>query len=396
VDVAIRQATEGDFADIGRLDSAAFGFTYSAEQIADAMTIIDPARFLVAEDQARIVGVTGDYPLTMQVPGGKLDVPGVTWVSVSPTHRRRGILRELMHTQLRGYADAGEAAAILTASEGGIYGRFGYGPATATRKTEVDRRRAELAAPPVPGTVELLSADEARTHAPDIHRRWCEHVPGALNRTEKWWDLLFLDRESDRNGMTSLFYLFHPDGYLAYRVKEDWDEGHLCWISDYFPVTAEAHQALWNVLLGMDLFATVSSNRIPIDDPLPWLLTDPRQLKTKSVADGVWVRPIDIARTLAARHYALEVEAVFEVSDDLFGDGRYRLLAGPDGARCERTDGTADVRLSAAALGSAFLGGHRLTTLASAGRVRADDPGLLSRLDRAFLAERAPFHGTAF
>ena len=42
----------------------------------------------------------------------------------------RGLLRA-MYTELHHrFADAGYPLAALTATEGGIYGRFGYGPAT--------------------------------------------------------------------------------------------------------------------------------------------------------------------------------------------------------------------------------------------------------------------------
>ncbi|MGZ4464402.1 MAG: sterol carrier protein domain-containing protein, partial [Nocardioides sp.] len=52
--------------------------------------------------------------------------------------------------------------------------------------------------------------------------------------------------------------------------------------------------------------------------------------------------------------------------------------------------------LPVAVLGSLYLGGQRLQSLARAGQVRVDDPGLAQRLDRALLADRAPFHGTPF
>jgi hypothetical protein len=48
------------------------------------------------------------------------------------------------------------------------------------------------------------------------------------------------------------------------------------------------------------------------------------------------------------------------------------------------------------ALGAAYLGGQRLLTLAAAGLVQSTDQAGLGRLDRAFVADRAPFHGTAF
>jgi predicted acetyltransferase len=399
VDLTIRTATTEDFPEIAAVDGASFGEQFTDEELSDALTLIDPSRFLVAVDGERIVGVTGDYPFTMTVPGGSVDVAGVTWVSVDPTYRRRGILRELMHRQLHNYAEAGVAAAVLTASEGGIYGRFGYGAASTTRKAVIDRHRSKLAAPADTGAVERVSNARARELLPEIHRRWRAQTPGALNRREAWWDYLLLDREAHRAGMSALFHLVHADGYVSYRVKTDWDDGHpkhLCAITDYVTVTSEAHAALWQVLLGLDLVGNIESYRIPDDDPLPHLLTDSRQVRTTAIADGLWVRPIDVAATLAARSYAVDVETVIDVRDDLFGDGRYLLRGGPDGATCERSERTSDISLGVAALGSVYLGGVRLETLGRAGKAAADDPAQLTRLDRALLADRTPVHGTAF
>jgi predicted acetyltransferase len=99
---------------------------------------------------------------------------------------------------------------------------------------------------------------------------------------------------------------------------------------------------------------------------------------------------------LSTRRYAVVVEVVLDVVDPVFGDGRFLLTGGPDGARCGHSDRAADITLGAAALGASYLGGTRLAGLANAGQVRSDDPAVLSRLDRALLADRAPFHGTGF
>ncbi|MDQ1740369.1 MAG: hypothetical protein QOE53_2021, partial [Pseudonocardiales bacterium] len=385
--------------EILRLDGLAFGEHYTEQDAEDAFGL-DPPSFLVATMAGQIVGVTGDYRFTMTVPGGSLAVPGVTWVSVSPTHRRRGVLRALMNRQLRDFAAEGAAAAILTASEGGIYGRFGYGPASSVRRIVIDRAAAKLARPAADsGEVRLLTAEQARPVLPELHRRWREQVPGALSRTESWWDHLFLDREQHRDGMSAKFYLAHPDGYLSYRVKQNWNDGFpgaLCWINDYAVSSTDAHAALWQVLLGMDLVGTIESLQIPVDDPLPFLLTDFRQARTTVLNDGLWLRPVDAAAMLAARSYSVEIDTVVQVDDPLLGDQRVTLTGGPDGASCVPTDRPAQVSFSLAGLGSAYLGGHRLHTLAQAGALRCDDPRLLARLELAFSTDRAPFHGTAF
>ena len=399
MDFTIRQATVDDFPEMAGVDGVSFGEHYSEQDIADLLTLVDLSRFLVATDGDRVIGVTGDFPFTMTVPGGTVEVPGVTWVSVEPTHRRRGVLSALMQRQLEGFLAAGVPAAILTASEGGIYGRFGYGAASQNGKTEVDRRRATLVRRGDAGTVERVSPERARELFPPIHERWRAQTPGALNRSEAWWDLQLLDRENDRSGMSAMFHLAHPDGFVSYRVKNDWNDGdpkHLCWLADYVTASPEAHAALWQVLLGLDLFGSIQTYRMPLDDPLPHLLTDARQVRTVTLADGVWVRPLELPALLAARSYGVEVDTVLEVHDRMFGDGRYLLRGGPDGANCERTERTPDITLTVNALGSAYLGGVRLAALARAGFAAAEDPAAMVRLDRALLADRLPVHGTPF
>jgi predicted acetyltransferase len=198
--------------------------------------------------------------------------------------------------------------------------------------------------------------------------------------------------------MTALRFLLHPEGYASYRIRVDWNAGrprHTCVVTDYAAATPQAHRALWQVLLGTDLVATIETAQLPLEDPLAHLLTDARQVTTQSQRDGLWLRPIDVAGLLAARRYGIEVDAVIEVTDPLFGDRRVRLEGGPDGAECTPTDALPDLVLSADQLGSIYLGGYRLRTIAAAGLVVAED-SVLTRLDRAFLAEREPFHGTNF
>lgn len=393
MDLQIRQATRDDYPQIARVDSISFGVSYTEQDLADVFEA-DPPRFLVAVEDGRVVGVAGDYRFRLTVPGGGLEVPGVTWVSVLPTHRRRGVLRELMRGQLAGYAESGEPAAVLTASEGGIYQRFGYGPASQNVKVSIERRLAVIREPVDTGAVRFLPPELARTRLPELHDRWCELTPGAVSRSESWWDRLFRDRPADRDGLSEKFYLVHPEGYLSYRAGEQWIDGHArnrCVIVDYRCLTPRAHAALWQVLLGMDLFLTIESWELPADDPLPFLLTDPRQVRLTASKDGLWLRPIDVPALLAARRYQLEIEAVLEVAGQ-----RLLLAGGPDGASCVPTDRPSQAVFSLPALASVYLGGHRVRTLARAGQLRLADAGLLGRLDLAFGTDRLPSHGTGF
>ncbi|MEO8889444.1 MAG: GNAT family N-acetyltransferase [Jatrophihabitantaceae bacterium] len=398
MDLQIRRARGEEFSAVAELDGANFGFHYNEQELTDARLDLDLDRIVVAVDGARIVAVSAELPMRMAVAGGDVPVIGLTWVSVEVTHRRRGVLRAMLEQQLREHAAEGLAATVLRASEGGIYGRYGFGVASHTRRTVIDRLRSRLAVPADTGRVRRLSTDAARALLPDLYERWRASVPGGLTRGADHWQLALLDRDSQRNGMSGLFHLVHPDGYLSYRIKSDWGDGdprHMCWLVDYAPVTAEAHAALWQTLLNLDLVGSIESYQIPLEDPLPLLLTDYRRVETRHIGDGLWLRPLDVPALLAGRNYGVEVETVLQVYDPVLGDGRYRLRGGPDGATCERTDRTADVALGVDTLGAVALGGTRLSQHARAGRV-VGSGAAITRLDRALLADRLPFHGNNF
>lgn len=395
----VRRATAADLPAITLADGRGFGVHYSEVDLQDQAKLLDPNRFLVATDpRDGVVGVAGSVAFDVTLPGGAtLPAPGVTWVSVAVTQRRRGILRALIGEQHRAFVTDGAAISLLTASEGGIYGRFGYGVATTDRRVEIQRRRMAFRAGVVdPGGVTQADTAELRLVAPQIHREWAARTPGALSRDEALWDNVLADREHQRHGGTALFHLVHPDGYVSFRRMHD-DRGLR--IEEIVTATDEAHAALWRVLADTDLVETITAPSHPIDDPLADLLADSRQVRTMSIDDGMWARVLDVPAALSARRYGVEIDCVLDVHDPfLDSGGRYRLRGGPDGAMCERAPhgGGEAVGVDIAALGTLLLGGRRAGTLARAGLVRAPDAAVLGRLDRAFLADRVPQHGTDF
>ncbi len=79
----------------------------------------------------RLVGGSAMISLEVTVPGSRpVRLGGVTSTAVAATHRRRGLLRLMMQAMFDEARERGEPLAGLSASEGTIYGRFGYGPAT--------------------------------------------------------------------------------------------------------------------------------------------------------------------------------------------------------------------------------------------------------------------------
>ena len=141
---------------------------------------------------------------------------------------------------------------------------------------------------------------------------------------------------------------------------------------------------------------TVAEKR-PLDDPLPWMLADPRRLRRK-IQDNFWLRLVDARAALEGRKYRTEGSLVFEFTDRFcpWNEGRLKLEAGPDGARCTATTESPDIGMSVTEMGSTYLGAVRFSTLARAGLVEEYSEGALGRADMMFSHELLPWAPSAW
>lgn len=385
--LTVRSVEDADWPAMSLLASTCFGHNRRPQETNDMWRTLMPAgSVIVACDGPDVVGTAVYLDLKLTVPGGAvLPMAGVTWVAVSPTHRRRGVLRAMfaeLHGRMGGYPIAG-----LQASEAGIYGRFGYGPAMVEHRLTVDRREARFFDEvPDPGGVRIVEAAACREQLADVWERWRLQTPGGLNTPRQLWDDVLADREEYRDGGSAYFCLLHPDGYVLYRTHGN-DEKKRIEVDELTAVTPQAHIALWRVLLGMDLIETVTVWTHP-DDVLPYLLTDPRLVRTVGVEDTLWLRMLEIPAVLEARTYAADVGVVLDISDDVLGGGGRFALEVHDGkARCVATDAEADVHTDLSVLGSLYMAGHRASAFAAADRLRCNDSRLVAQLDAAFATD---------
>jgi len=403
-----------------RADSLAFGEQLSDEAYAIEMAALEVDRTMAAFEGNHVVGTSASLTLELTVPGGKqLRAGGLTWTGVIPTHRRRGVLSGMVERQLTLSRERGEPVAALVASEGGIYARFGYGPSAWSVGFTIPIHASAFRVPPQ-GTARcrMLDAAEAAVVLPHVFDRHCRMRHGSLGRTSGLWHVLLADPEHNQEGAGPLYHVAHedaggdPDGYVSYRFKPSWGDDGIphgsLMVTELVAATAHAYAALWRYCLDMDLAATVVAGDRAPDEPLRWLLADPRQLRTTVVMDSLWLRMLDVSECLAARGYAAQGALVLEVQEpnSTSADGtvpgggptlrRYLLDTGPDGAVCGPTTRPADIALGVAELGAVYLGGTSFTALAQAGRVHETACGALARADRLFATALAPWCCTSF
>ena len=408
----IRLVAEDELAAFLAVDQhASHGTPMSERAHANFLARLEFGRTLAAFDGDTIVGGTGAFSFQMRVPGAMAAVAGVSLVAVLPSHRRQGILSALMRRQLADVSERGEAVAVLFASESGIYGRYGYGRASWQAAYRLQRGEVALApgAPAEPGLrLRIAEPPSARAELAQVYDRALAERPGLYARTEPWWDRLLTDLHSEDGSSRQIRCVLAEDdsgprAYAVFTSTECWDEDAglprgVLEVSEALATDPAATAALWDNLLSRDLVSEFHARMRPVDDPLLYLLADPRRVRSV-VSDGLWVRLVDVGRALAQRHYASPVDVVIEVADEQCPQnaGRWRLAAeagvAPAGFRatCERTTAPADVVLPVWAVGAAYLGGTGLKAMANAGLITEATPGSLAALSTAMSWEPAPW-----
>jgi predicted acetyltransferase len=411
--LVLRNPTEAEFARFVAPLSIAFNEERNDAAIENDRRTIELDRFLGVLDGDDVVGCGGAYSFRLTVPGGEVGAAGITAVGVLPSHRRRGILRQMMTWLFAQARERGEPVAILWASEAAIYQRFGYGPGTVQTNLEVLKDKVRFIRPvDQPGRVRIVDLDEAVERFPQVYEATRRATPGAVDRTVARWRYETLaDAEWMRHGNGAKVRAIYevdgvPRGYTIYRTRGDWDQAGPKGVVTVLEVCALdpiVEQAIWEWIVGIDLIATIKSWRGPAPHPLQLMVTEPRRLGT-TVTDGTWLRILDLPAALEARAFRGSGTIVVDVTDAEcpWNAGRWRLVVEGDGAVGSASvtaaaDSVApDLTLDISDLAAVYLGAYRVADLARAGRIRECRPGAVAAANDLFMTAGAPTNSTMF
>ncbi|MGF2948441.1 GNAT family N-acetyltransferase [Microbacterium alcoholitolerans] len=376
----------------------------------------DPTEAVVAQmretmRERRNIGVydesAGSWPIAtvnswvtpLTVPGGEIPMWAISSVTVSGTHRRRGIARALLEGELRAAASTGVPVAGLTVSEATIYSRYGFGSAVPVARVTIDTRRAGWTAEPTLGRVVYSDKQTLADDLETLHERSrtsrAGQVAGWRGRWQRMAGLAEGDKEAaEVRGIRYLDADGVVQGAMAYRLAEIPGAFRAeLRIRTMQAATDEALRALWQFTVQHDLVDRAVVDLRPVDDPLPWLVADQRAVTTE-VHDHGWLRVLDVPAALQARTYRASVDAVLRVEDVLgFADGVWRITVDAEGrTTVTATDADPQVTLGIVELSAAYAGGEPLSRLAAAGRVHGEDTAIAA-LSHAFSTDPAPVLG---
>jgi len=345
-------------------------------------------------------------PFTVRLNGNPVKMGGVTAVGTLPNYRRSGLLRKVMTQALSEMRDRDQSLAILWASMGAIYQRFGYGLSTAFVRYSFDPRVAQFQGPGSPdGSIELLEKEDAFPLIKQNYIQWVQDKNLAIHRSSILWQVGTLRANVKDHPVYCAVYRNadgEVTGHAVYQTQEgnftDPGPDQVMKVSDFIARDMESYRALWDYLRAHDLVRRIDVDGVGEDDPAPELLLEPRILQRRT-SDGVWMRVTDIEKAIPQRPYGQRGELTFAIPDDdvcPWNAGTYLMETDGTTTAVRRTDRTPDITTTPHVLASLISGYRPASHFAKMGRLEAKDTAALRTADGIFRTEHAPYCPNGF
>ena len=390
-----------ELSDYGRIVSYVFAENDPASMTQE-LTTTQPDWTTCAFVDGRMASTLGVFPFTVRLNGVGVSMGGVTAVGTLPEHRRKGYLRHVMSEALGTMRDRGQAYAILWASMGAIYQRFGYGLVTTKVTYSYDPRYVGFESGPEPrGSATMIPKDDAFATIKQLYVQSATPRNLHIHRSAPLWDVDTLrPRKKDERVYVAVYNneAGEARGYIVYGTAEMPNQpapgpNQLMTVKDFIALDMDAYRGLWEYIRRHDLVGRVEmSGCMPEDDPAPDLLLEPRMLN-RHTSDGIWMRVVDVERAVPQRPYGDRGELVVAVTgDDMcpWNNGSYLIETDGLTTAIGKTDRAPALTVSPNALASLVAGHRSATHLHRAGRIEAASPQALRVADRLFRTEYAP------
>lgn len=345
------------------------------------------------------------WPFSMRFNGERIAVAGVSSVGTLPTKRRRGYLRRAMERSFGDQRDQGQSLAILHASLATIYQRFGYSVASTHYDYRIDPLDIRFASGPEPGGETRITDRDELPLLKQIYRSFATPRNGLVHRGDALWRAGPFADEDPKDGPVYAA-VYEEDGealsYIIYTNRETASGApagrtQLLTVRDYAWLTPEAYVAIWQHIGAHDLVGEVYVRNAPEDDPLFYLLQEPRCIQRRA-RDGLMLRVIDVERALPQRPYGAPAALSFELIDEAcdWNHGLWELETDGPNTEVRRSRRAPQLRIPIHALGALVNGYLSATALAEMGRLEVADHASLQDWDRAFATRYRPHCSSDF
>ncbi len=316
----IRRATAKEIKEYTRVCAAGLGIPQ------DWIGTTPPEQTLCAFEDGNMVSTYRAIPFTVYINGCGVPAAGVADVSTLPTYRRRGYQRQIFSRHLLQLHEKGERPLIiLWPSRSGIYRRYGCEFVTTQIRYRIDPRDVRFAKQPAQ-TGSFTEIGEQQTDSvADLYHRFASGRTGYLHRPRHFWEKQVVEKGKNPLFVRTMYEEEGvPAGYVMYEVKPIrggiYHHDHEVTVTEVVYRDIRAFHALWRHLAELDLTSSIMLPSVSEDDPLPYLLTEPRaiiRMETESSTSALMGRIVDVDGALSGRGYQAEGRLTFEIEDDL-------------------------------------------------------------------------------
>lgn len=369
------------------LDLSCFAFQYelSPEERAERKAQAKPNTIWGYFVDGKMAAKMTIHPMRTYINGRLMDVGGVASVATWPEFRRKGMVGQLLSNGLKVMKDQGQTVSFLHPFAIPFYRKFGWELYTDFVQYELNASHLPTGAVPS-GSVERVTRDWTKFH--EIYTAYASRYNGMLARDEQWWNQTVFKKKPGqavvyRNGAGQ------ATGYLLYEIKSK----HLK-IGEFVALEMDAWYGLWKFIVNHDSMFDKISLLAPVDDPLSFLLGNPR---VKQETEPYFMaRIVDVqalleqyafAATVAGERFLLHIEdgqaewnnGWFEVQVNRDGDARITKAEQLD---VEEVRSAAAVRCHIRTLTAMLMGYKRPAALHRLGLLETDEAtvGVLEQL----------------
>ena len=384
----IRQAKPEEMVDFERVAETALMFNMDH--------LPDHDQTLCGFIDGKLVTSYAAWSLIIAINGKDVPVAGVTTIGTLPVSRRLGTLRKITTRHFETLYEQGErSVAALYASRAAIYRRYEYSPVVTGNSYSVEPRYLEFVAGNEPeGSLKEVRDGETSILS-NLYDQYINARTGYLRRDEDMWKRRLSPRPQEQVQQYRVIYEEDGNalGYVIYTVRpvqgKRW--AHNIHINDLVWLTPSAYRGIWEFFNRMDILEEVKWGQVPTNDPLPYLLKEPRMLNMKST-DGMYGRIVDVAEAMDKRGYDAEGKLIFRLNDDLckWNQGTWMLETSPDGAKITPSSEPPQLEMPAGTLSLLYFGQCSATEAARMGRLDINDPDSLHVWDRVMSTRYKP------
>ncbi len=334
------------------------------------------------DESGRLLSAAIVIPFETWTQGRRLAMGGVAGVATWPDARRQGCVRKLLAHALEEMKKEGQTVSMLHPFSFAFYRKYGWEMTIERKKytlrTDQLPKRAD-----VPGRVIRLAKPEIAL-LNGVYESYASRYSGTLVRSDEWW----LDKFLSKPGTWAVYEneSGKPEGYVFYDIID-----RKLTVHEWASVTETARTALWTYVANHDSMIDEATLNVPIDDPLTFLLADPR-IK-QEIVPYFMTRIVD-AEAFAAL-YSWEAgetgeSVTLRLTDEYaaWNDGTFKLSWDADGQGTmvripvnEAADGGVEVSCDIQGLTAMLLGNRRPSFLRAVGRISGDDLAI-ARLER--------------